>query len=157
DGEAEPVAGRHADQDEVRDGVGGRTPEIQVRLTRLEPVGVALERADDHVGVAVAVHVSGRGHRAAKTRERGRAGEDQVGDRVGGRAAEVDIGAASVVPARVVRIGPDDHIRVAVAVHVAGRGYGDAEQVAGRFAGQHQVGDRVGGRAAEVDIGAAGI
>src|SRR4029077_18762072 len=101
----------------------------------------------------VAVDVPGRSHREAKVVLPRLAGQGEVGDRVRARAAAVDIGPTGVAATRVVQEGSDDEVGETVTVDVPGRGDRDAEVVARRGAGQGEVGDRVGGGPAVINIG----
>ena len=114
---------------------------------------------DQKVGIAVAIDVAGRGHRRAHIGTNLVAlgkpvgvGRGAVGPQAGRRAI-VDKGAAVVGLAAVVRIGTDDNVGIAVAVHVAGgvhRGHGSTDLIALEHPvgiGRGAVGPQAGRRA----------
>ncbi len=103
-------------------------------------------RADDHVTVAIAVHVAGGGGRAPKVGVClvGRVGAPGGVGGQAGRPAVVDEGGPLVRLFAVVAVGRDDHVGVTVSVHVPGGGDGGAEAGAGAEDGGALPGRRGG-------------
>ena len=108
-------------------------------------IRVGLIGADDEVIIAIAIHIAGRGHGSAAL-VAGRnaikpeavaaiqAGKVERGGEAGGIAEDHIAGAGIAFAIRVGLIGADDHVSIAIAIHIAGRGCGPAQAVIRRNA-----------------------
>ena len=117
-----------------RCGEAARAPVVNIRLARGAGLVVVVTRADDHVRVAVAVHVTRRCDTLAEMVVLRLALDAPVRRcREAARAPVVHVCLARVAASTVVVERADDHVRVAVAVHVTRRGDAEAELVAPRL------------------------
>ena len=132
------------------------------------PAGGGIDRADQHIGVAIAVHIAGRGHGIsgevaprhaieAKAIAAIQRAEIEAGCPATGLPEDHIAGPGIGAPAGVGVAGADDQVGIAIPVHIAGRGDGAAAAVTGRHAIKTKAGAAI--QRAEIEAGrpAAGL
>ena len=125
---------------EIRHRVECRPPEHDVDGAGIASAGVVPGSGGEHVGVSVAVHVSGATHHPAELIACVGIRENPIRDRVGSAPAKEDVGASSL---RSVIRRAHDHVAEAIPIHISGRRHGVSEPGARAFAVQRDIRRRV--------------
>ncbi|TPW08162.1 MAG: hypothetical protein FD129_2473, partial [bacterium] len=131
----EDVAADQWQECQVGRGIDPRATEVDERRAGVDAELVIAGRIDDEVGEAVPVDVTEAGQVGAET-VAGEAGHDQIGGRIDLRAAEIEIGTSGRRAAAVIGRCPDEHVIVAVTVHIPDTGHRVAELVGEKLTGQ---------------------
>ena len=113
----------------------GRRPMVDIGPSFINLTIIIVLCPDDHIGVTIAIHISGRAGREAKVGE----GLVALGRPIGRSAQTRDRAVVDKDPpfanlAVVIVIRPDDHIGVAITVHIPGRTHRPSEHGIGLVA-----------------------